>query len=391
MGGPRLKAFLGDGHARGTLGGTSRAIQKVREQLTRIADADVTVLLTGETGTGKDVAAHALHRHGRRRAGPFVAVNCAAMPEALVESELFGHARGAFTDARTARTGLFVQATGGTLLLDEIGDLPLALQPKLLRALEERTVRPVGGGAEIPFDVRLVTTTNRDLEAAVTQGRFREDLYFRINVIQLKLPPLRTRGSDVLLLAQEFIVRFAEHAGKRVTGLSATAAKRLRSYAWPGNIRELRNCIERAVAVTRFEEIAVNDLPETIQASHHSHVFVENADPLQLVSLAELERRHILRVMEAVGGNKARAARVLRLCRKTLYRKLEHYGRTMTPSPAARASHATSQRAPGRTTGDHEAAACNLERSSANTIGRPGASGCEPSCRAGCGAGDSGA
>src|SRR5262249_33166264 len=199
---------------------------------------------------------------------------------------------------------LFVQANGGTLLLDEIGDLPLALQPKLLRALQERMVRPVGGDAEVSFDAHLIATTNRDLESAIDEGEFREDLYFRINVIRVELPPLRARGSDVLLLAQHFLAHHAERAGKRVTGLSAAALERLQRYAWPGNVRELQNCIERAVALARYEEVAVDDLPEKIRAYRPSHVLVTSDDPSELVPLEEVERRYILRVMDAVGGNK---------------------------------------------------------------------------------------
>jgi two-component system response regulator HydG len=306
--------------------GTSPAMREVYGLLERIADSDSSVLVTGESGTGKEVVARALHRRSRRRGGPFVALNCAAMPEPLLESELFGHVRGAFTDARTSRTGLFVQANGGTLLLDEIGDLPLALQPKLLRALQERVVRPVGGNAEVPFDARLIATTNRDLESAIEEGHFREDLYFRVNVIRVQLPPLRARESDVLLLAQHFLTQHAERAGKRLVGISPAAAERLVSYDWPGNVRELQNCIERAVALARYEEITVDDLPEKIRAYRRSHVLVASDDPAELVPLEEVERRYVLRVMEAVRGNKTLAARVLGLGRKTLYRKLEQYG-----------------------------------------------------------------
>ncbi len=323
----RLRRLVDDARRFDDVRGSSPAMKKVLELLERIADSDASVLVTGESGTGKEVVARALHRRGRRSAGPFVAINCAAMPEPLLESELFGHARGAFTDARTARTGLFVQANGGTLLLDEIGDLPLALQPKLLRALQERVVRPVGGDAEVPFDVRLIATTNRDLESAVEEGRFREDLYFRVNVIHIPMPPLRARGSDVLLLAQHFLVRYAAQAGKRVAGFSPTAAERLMAYAWPGNVRELQNCIERAVALAQYEQIAVDDLPERIRAYRRSHVLVASDDPSELVPLEEVERRYILRVMETVGGNKTLAAQTLGLGRKTLYRKLEQYGK----------------------------------------------------------------
>jgi DNA-binding NtrC family response regulator len=248
------------------------------------------------------------------------------MPEQLLESELFGHVRGAFTDARAARTGLFVQAHGGTLLLDEIGDLPVALQPKLLRVLQERVVRPIGGNEEVRFDVHLVATTNRDLEAAVEAGRFREDLYFRINVIHVEMPPLRARGSDVLLLAQHFLTHHAVKAGKRVTGLSPQAAERLLAYAWPGNVRELQNAMERAVALAQYEQVTVDDLPEKIRAYRPSHVLIAAEDPSELVPLEEAERRYILRAVESLGGNKTLAARVLGIGRKTLYRKLAQYG-----------------------------------------------------------------
>jgi len=321
----RLRRLVDEPHEFQELVGTSPAMRRVRRFLDRIVDSDASVLVTGESGTGKEVIARVLHDLGPRKQGPFVAINCAAMPEALLESELFGHARGAFTDARSARTGLFVQADGGTLLLDEVGELPMSLQPKLLRALQERRVRPVGGEAEVPFDVRLIATTNRDLETAIEEGRFREDLYFRVNVINVKLPPLRARGGDVLLLAQHFLQALAAHADKAVTGLSPAAAERLAHYAWPGNVRELQNCIERAVALARYSEIVVDDLPETIRTYERSHVLVAGDDPSELVPLEEVERRYIARVMEAVGGNKTLAAQVLGVGRKTLYRKLERH------------------------------------------------------------------
>ncbi len=318
----RLRRLVGETQRFEELIGDSPAMRKLHQLLDRVADSDASVLITGESGTGKEVVAKALHRRGNRKDGPLVAINCAAMPEQLLESELFGHVRGAFTDARAARTGLFVQANGGTLLLDEIGDLPLALQPKLLRALQERTVRPIGGSEEVAFDVRLVATTNRDLESAVEEGLFREDLYFRINVIPVETPPLRARGNDVLLLAQHFLVHFAEKARKSVSGLSSPAAERLLAYAWPGNVRELQNSMERAVALTQYEQITVDDLPEKIRAYRPSHVLIAADDPSELVPLEEMERRYILRVMEAVGGNRTLAAKVLRIGRKTLYRKL---------------------------------------------------------------------
>jgi two-component system response regulator HydG len=321
----RLRRLVADTERFDELLGHSAPMEKIRELLVKLADSDASVLVTGESGTGKEVVARALHRMGRRRNGPFIAINCAAMPEALLESELFGHARGAFTDARSSRTGLFVQADGGTLLLDEIGELPMSLQPKLLRALQERHVRPVGGDSEVAFDVRLVCTTNRDLEEAIEEERFREDLFFRVNVVHVQMPPLRARGTDVLLLAQHFLVRYATQAGKQVVGISPAAAERLMAYTWPGNVRELQNCIERAVALTTFEQIAVDDLPEKIRAYRRSHVIVASDDPSELVPLEEVERRYILRVVEAVGGNKTLAAQVLGMGRKTLYRKLERW------------------------------------------------------------------
>ena len=310
----------------GPLSGSSVAMRSVYDLLERIADSTASVLVTGETGTGKEVVARALHERSPRRQGAFVAINCSAMPEALLESELFGHVRGAFTDARAARSGLCVQANGGTLLLDEIGDMPLALQPKLLRVLQERRVRPVGGDDEIPIDVRVIATTNRDLRTLIDEERFREDLFFRINVIHIELPPLRARGGDVLLLAQGFLDTYGLRAGKRLHGISPAAAEKLLAYSWPGNVRELQNCVERAVAMARYAEITVDDLPEQVRAYRRSHVLVAGDDPSELVSLAEVEQRYILRMMEATGGNKTLAAQRLGITRKTLYRKLQEYG-----------------------------------------------------------------
>ena len=306
--------------------GQSAAMRKVCDLVVRIADSQASVLLTGESGTGKEVIANAIHAQSQRAQGAFVAVNCAAMPEALLESELFGHAKGAFTDAREARSGLFAQARGGTLFLDEIGDMPLSLQPKLLRALQERKVRPVGGNAEFAIDVRIVAATNRDLEEAIEQKRFREDLYFRLNVVHIPIPPLRSRASDILPLAQHFLRVFAERAQRAVSEVSPQAAQKLVAYSWPGNVRELQNCIERAVALARFEAIVVDDLPEKIRNYQASHVVVASDDPAELVPMEEVERRYALRVLEAVSGNKAAAARILGIERKTLYRKLERWG-----------------------------------------------------------------
>ena len=321
----RLRRVVGEVADAGELLGQSAAMRRVHDLLARIAEADAGVLITGESGTGKEVVARMLHARGRRRAGPFVAINCAALPEALLESELFGHARGAFTDAKAARTGLFVQANGGTLFLDEIGELPLGMQPKLLRALQERVVRPLGGAAEVPFDARIVAATNRDLETAVEERRFREDLYYRVNVLHVELPPLRARGSDVLLLAQRFVEASAARAGKRVTGISPAAAERLLAYAWPGNVRELENAVERTVALARDEQITAEDLPAKIREHRSSHVLLAAEDPSELVPLEEVERRYVLRVLESAAGNKTLAARILGLDRKTLHRKLDRW------------------------------------------------------------------
>jgi two-component system response regulator HydG len=321
----RLRSLLDTAHGMGELLGDSPVMRQLKELLGRVADSQASVLITGESGTGKEVVARLLHQQGPRADHPFIALNCAAMPEHLIESELFGHVKGAFTDARADKVGLLVQANQGTLFLDEIGDMPQSLQPKLLRVLEERKLRPVGGGKELAFDVRLLSATHRDLEDAITQGQFREDLYFRLNVIQVALPPLRARSSDVLLLAQSFVNSFAQQTGKAVRGLSPEAAERLASYAWPGNVRELRNAIERGVALTQHENLTVDDLPERIRAYKVSHVLVASQDPEELVNLAEVEKRYIARVLSAVGGNKSTAARILGIDRTTLYKKLAQY------------------------------------------------------------------
>jgi two-component system response regulator HydG len=322
----RLQRAVDESRRFDELLGASPAMKEVYDLLERVGESESTVLVSGESGTGKELVARALHRRSKRSAGPFVAINCAAMPEQLLESELFGHTKGAFTDARNARPGLFVQAKGGTIFLDEIGDMPVGLQPKLLRALQERTVRPVGGDTETPIDVRVVAASNRDLETAIEERKFREDLYYRINVIHVELPPLRARGADVLLLATHYLQHFATQSQKDVRSLAADAAEKLSAYAWPGNVRELANCMERAVALTRNESIGVADLPEKIRSYRTSHVLVAATDPSELVPMEEVEKRYILRVLEAVGGNKTLAAQVLGLDRKTLYRKLDRYG-----------------------------------------------------------------
>jgi DNA-binding NtrC family response regulator len=305
--------------------GKSAGMQQVLDLVGRLSGSEVSVLLAGETGTGKELIARLIHSSGNRRSGPFVAVNCAAIPHALIESELFGHARGAFTDARAQRTGLFLEANGGTLFLDEIGELPLETQPKLLRALQERTVRPVGSNTEHPLDVRVVAATNRDLEYEVFEKRFREDLFYRINVVTIELPPLRNRGTDVLEIAQYFLGRFAERFGRPALKLSASAAEKLVQYGWPGNVRELENCLERGVALARFDQLTVEDLPEKIRNFRAERFVVAADDPTEVVTLDQLEQRYIQRVLSLVGGNKSQAAQMLGVDRRTLYRKLARY------------------------------------------------------------------
>ncbi|MBL8941386.1 MAG: sigma-54-dependent Fis family transcriptional regulator, partial [Archangium sp.] len=323
----RLEVSSGAGPQLHGIIAASGAMQKALDVVARVATTQTSILITGESGTGKEVMARAIHERSGRR-GPFVAINCAAMPEALLESELFGHVRGAFTDAREARVGLFTEANGGTLLLDEIGDMPVGLQPKLLRVLQERKVRPLGARAEHPVDVRIIAATHRDLETRIEAGSFREDLYFRLNVVSLHLPPLRERTADILPMAQKFLAQFSERAGKAVKGLSARAAEKLLTYDWPGNVRELSNCIERAVALTRYDEVGIDDLPEKVVAHRPTRVVLAAEDPSEFITLEELEKRYTLKVLEALQGNKTQAARILGIERKTLYRKLEAWGTT---------------------------------------------------------------
>jgi len=322
----RLEQALREGREFENLLGSSPPMRQLVDIVERVAPSDTVVLVTGESGTGKELVARALHRRSLRRDGPFVAVNCAALPEPLLESELFGHAKGAFTDAKADHKGLFVQASKGTLFLDEIGELPLALQPKLLRALQERSIRPLGAKGEVSFDARIVAATNRDLESEVEQGRFREDLFYRIHVIEVATPPLRVRGNDILLLAQHFIGQFAAVSGKPLKGLLATVADRLLAYPWPGNVRELQNCIERAVTLSRYSEITVDDLPKKVRDYDRSQDVLTVDDPNDFVPMEEIERRYITRVFDATKRNKSLAAKLLGFNRKTLYRKLRQYG-----------------------------------------------------------------
>jgi len=309
----------------GQLIGDSIAMRRVYETIRRVASSDASVLIQGETGTGKERVAQALHAAGPHPDGPFIAINCAALPAGLLESELFGHAKSAFTDAKAAKEGLFVRASGGTLFLDEIGDMPLEMQSKLLRALEERTVRPVGSNEEIPFVTRVVAASHKDLQEEVAARRFREDLLNRINVIQIDVPPLRERTGDVLKLASFFLRRSSERSGKGEMYLPPVVAERLLAYDWPGNVRELENCMEHAVALARFSHLSIDDLPPRLRAQRTGRLMLPADEPGEIVPLDELERRYIVRVVKLLEGNKSRAAHALGLDRRTLHRKLERY------------------------------------------------------------------
>jgi two-component system response regulator HydG len=301
--------------------GRSASMRAMASVVERVAEADASVLITGESGTGKELVARAIHE-GSRRNGPFLAINCAALPETLLESELFGHARGAFTDARIARPGLFVEANLGTLFLDEIAEMPMGMQAKILRALQERKVRPLGSGREVVYDASIVAASNRDLEKSVEAGTFREDLYYRINVVRIDVPPLRERGNDVLVLAQHFLERAAQRGKKSVTRLGQLVAERLINYDWPGNVRELENSMERAVALARFNEITLDDLPTKIRNHRPTEIYALGDEPEHLPTVHEVEERYIRKVLGSVAGNKTLAAKILGLDRRTLYRKL---------------------------------------------------------------------
>ena len=319
----RLRDAHPEVQAEGILG-DSKEITEVRRMVQRVAQADIGVLISGESGTGKELVARALHSGGPRSEGPFVAVNCAAMPAQLLESELFGHVAGAFTDARSDHQGLFQRANGGTLLLDEVGEMPMEMQPKLLRALQEEKVRPVGSSDEVPFDARIIGATNNDLEEAVEEGTFRDDLYYRLNVVGIWLPPLRSRGRDILVIAQHLLEREAFKQGRRVEGISRAAAERLLDHSWPGNIRELGNAIARAVALTEYTHITPEDLPASVKQLASTP---QSASPDgELLSLEALERLHIERVLERCRWKRAEAASILGIDRRTLYRKIRRYG-----------------------------------------------------------------
>jgi DNA-binding NtrC family response regulator len=304
----------------GGLVGVSAKMQRVFKMIEEVSQHEYPVLILGESGTGKELVARSIHFSGPRKDRPFVPVDCSALVPTLIESELFGYVKGAFTGAVQAKQGLLEAAQGGTLFLDEIGDMPVDLQAKLLRALQEREVKPVGSTERRHIDVRIIAATNRDLETAIRNGSFRQDLYFRLNVVQVKLPPLRERKSDIQLLVISFLEKFSDPYGPTRT-ISDDAMRRLVAYNWPGNVRELQNAIERALALGSGPIVHVGDLPSNLQYPTSERM----PDKDELLPLEELERRAILRTLRETGGDKLAAARMLGIGKTTLYRKLKQY------------------------------------------------------------------
>ena len=298
----------------------SAPMAQLLDLIRRIARVDSTLLITGESGTGKERVARLVHGLSARAGGPFIAVNCGAIPETLLESELFGHCRGAFTGAVQERLGLFEAADGGTLLLDELSEVSPAMQVKLLRVIQERELRRLGESRSRPIDVRVIAATNRDLAEEIATGRFRRDLYYRLNVVELRVPALRERPEDILPLAQALLAQAATRLGRPGPGLSARAAEQLRRYPWPGNVRELENAMERAVALVQDRAIEPEDLPRELQQTPADAPF------RPVATLAEVERQHILAVLAGNRGNQARTAAQLGIGTATLYRKLKSYG-----------------------------------------------------------------
>jgi DNA-binding NtrC family response regulator len=308
--------------------GASAGMMTVFKSIARAAGSDATVLVLGESGTGKEMVARVLHARSRRARGPFVAINCAAVPENLLESELFGHEKGAFTGAIGRRIGRFERATAGTLFLDEIGDMSMALQSKILRALQEREVERVGGAAPIPIDVRIVAATNRDLQNAVQDGKFREDLYYRLAVVTLTLPPLRDRGTDLDLLAMHFLATYAREHGRPVRAVAEEVITALKRHPWPGNVRQLRNAVERAVVMSEGEVLLPQHLPPEILVPPETPSTNGHHAPAEapLVTLEEMERQMIRRALRESGNNVTLAAERLGIHRNTLRRKIGEYG-----------------------------------------------------------------
>jgi two-component system response regulator HydG len=320
-----LKRNLSQQFDRQNIIGRSPAMARLLETVAQVAPSEATVLLTGESGTGKELIAGAIHFNSHRKEAPFIKINCAALTETLLESELFGHEKGAFTGADRRKEGCFVQAHGGSLFLDEVSEMPLTMQVKLLRVLQEREITRVGGEKVIPVDVRVITATNKDLLQMVKEGSFREDLYYRLNVVGLEVPPLRTREDDIPLLAQHFIETFASKNKKEIKAFTPKAMDSLLRYNWPGNVRELMNAVERGVVLAQSEYLDDTDLRIFHEGSR------ENSRPVMLSNetprpLEEVEKETVLRTLESTGGNKSETARRLGITRKTLHKKLKKYG-----------------------------------------------------------------
>ena len=311
----------------GGLIGVSAKMQRLYKMIEKVSQHNYPVLILGESGTGKELVARSIHFLGARQNKPFVPVDCSGLVATLIESELFGYVKGAFTGAQHGRAGLLETGNGGTVFLDEIGDLPVDLQAKLLRALQEREIRPVGSTERVRIDVRIIAATNRDLESAIRNGGFRQDLYFRLNVVQLKLPPLRERKSDIPLLVNAFLEKFSD-AQRPIRTISEDAMRRLIAYDWPGNVRELENAVERAVALGSGPILHMGDLPSNLQQDAGD----KSLDSDEMTTLEEMERRAILRALRETNGDKLAAARLLGIGKTTLYRKLKQYGSEGAPN-----------------------------------------------------------
>jgi DNA-binding NtrC family response regulator len=322
-----LRRRLGDRSADTEILGTAPSMQRMMETLVSVADTDASVLIVGESGTGKELIANALHERSARHDRPWIKINCAALPKDLIESELFGHMKGAFTGAGTEKTGLLEEAHQGSLLLDEITEMPIDLQAKLLRVLEDRVVRRLGGARSVPVDFRLISSTNRNPEVAVRDGHLRQDLYFRINTITIHVPPVRERREDIPMLVRAFLDRYRAKHGRRIETIEPEAYRRLMTYAWPGNVRELQHAIERAVLVARGAEITTVDLPEPLQAVNAQTAGSPSVAPSEVPagSLEDIERASILRALDAANWNKQAAAAMLGLRRPTLYSKMRRH------------------------------------------------------------------
>ena len=319
----RLRSELARSYGLPNIIATDPKMIAVLGMIEQIADSSASVLITGESGTGKDLIARALHFSSARCAGPFIPINCAAIPESLIESELFGYVKGAFTDARQSKTGLFVAARGGTLFLDEIGEMPTLLQAKLLRAIEDKRIRPLGAIEEASIDVRIVAASNTDLDKAIAEGKFRSDLYYRLATVTLAVPPLRERPQDVALLARHFLIRASAEAGKTVRELDPDALACLMRYRWPGNVRELQSAMQTGVILCRDSKLGVKDLPARVAGGGVPSAKILEDVVQRRLSLDQLEREYVRAVLESVNGNKTEASVILQIDRKTLYRKLE--------------------------------------------------------------------